>query len=485
MKPIQVGHERTAWLLLVLASSVLVFVGASKYGLGLSPDSLAYLAGAEALEQGRGFVDRHGNPIGLWPPLFPATLALIGLVPMAAFWPQALLQSLLLGTTAWFVWSTCRRIDPWMAVLAAVVTLCSFPLLKVGVMLWSELLFTVLSLVAVTAAARCCDESASPGPFWVAMVAAALAALTRYPGVATIAACALLLLRHRGLKVAALFGLAAAAPLALWLTRNVLVSGSAAGARVGSSTSLGEILAQLPSALSLAFLPAASPLWVVGLCGAAALVALLTLRAEHSWQPASRLLLEASLAYIGCYLAVMIAGSTRTDLEVISLRYLAPIVPFAVIAVGILLGSAQGGPTTRAARSLFFAVWACFNLATALELERIWMAEGAGDFSSDTWQLSPTLRAARDFEPSQRLFSNLPDFLGYELGRIVEAMPLRDAPTEDLRRRFAPGDAIVWFQNGFRSYQIDPENLGRSLPLEVRSQLPDGLILGVAAANAD
>jgi hypothetical protein len=482
---LRVGREGVAWLLLAGAAYVLISTGASRYGLGLSPDSLSYLAAADSLAHGRGFADARGKPVALWPPLFPAVLALLERFPADKGATQISFQALLLGTCAFLVWRNLH--PPLLAVLASAVTLFSFPLLKVGVMLWSDLLFTVLSLLAVAACARCSLGDHRRSFFWMAAAAAALATLTRYPGVAVVAACSLLLWRRRGFASALGFAAVSLAPLAVWIARNIVITGSLAGHRLGSSASLGQILAQLARGLSLAYLPGASLPAIAALFAAVTLAAVVALRTGRPLTERSRRILEGSLYFLVGYVVFVVASSMRTDLEPISLRYLAPTVPFVVISVALALGSAARpvALVTHGPYAAFFLLWACFNLSTTLEVEGIWRSVGAGDFSTDTWKRSATLEAAKQIPLSGRVFSNAADFLGFELGRPVDDLPRSGESPDEVRERFGAGDTIVWFRSGFRWYQADPWEIGRSVPLHVRLQLSDGVIFGVRAPTEE
>ncbi len=52
----------------------LVWAATSKYGAGVSSDSIFYLASADSFAQGKGLLDHEGFPYILWPPLYPVLL---------------------------------------------------------------------------------------------------------------------------------------------------------------------------------------------------------------------------------------------------------------------------------------------------------------------------------------------------------------------------------------------------------------------------
>jgi hypothetical protein len=103
----------------VLAVALTLRVTA-RFGPGAEPDTVTYLAGAAHLRSGHGFSDIGGDPLTLFPPLFPAAVAaleFLGLAPLsAARFLNAAMFGLLVVLAA--VWT--RRISG-STTLAAVV----------------------------------------------------------------------------------------------------------------------------------------------------------------------------------------------------------------------------------------------------------------------------------------------------------------------------------------------------------------------------
>ena len=55
----------------------LVLVATSRYGIGLSADSVTYLAAAQNIVDGRGYVNFDGAPVLAFPPLFSTLIAVL------------------------------------------------------------------------------------------------------------------------------------------------------------------------------------------------------------------------------------------------------------------------------------------------------------------------------------------------------------------------------------------------------------------------
>lgn len=210
------------------------------YGIGLSPDSVEYLAGAEHLMSGEGFTGIDGKPIAVWPPLYPAMLALVASVcrtdPLAAArWLSAMcfgISAAILGTLAWRM--TRSRL---LAAIAVVLAVVCVPLRIVGVMAWSELPFIALSLL--------CLWVLSKERTWRAVVLAGMLAaaayLSRYAGITLVLTGAIWLAlppSKRRLAMAAVFLVLACLPVGLWMQRNRVRTGTSMGERTRSALTL-------------------------------------------------------------------------------------------------------------------------------------------------------------------------------------------------------------------------------------------------------
>jgi len=123
-------------------------------GLGINDDSIAYVAGARSILDGKGYREAwlaSNGPVTHFPPGFPAVLALIGFV--TGFDPlrgarafNGLLFGLNIAFTGWVGWRMTRsRIA---GVLAAALTLLSSSLLYIHTRAMSEPLYVFLTLLS-------------------------------------------------------------------------------------------------------------------------------------------------------------------------------------------------------------------------------------------------------------------------------------------------------------------------------------------------
>ncbi|HEX6033169.1 MAG TPA: phospholipid carrier-dependent glycosyltransferase, partial [Anaerolineales bacterium] len=223
-------------LCLIALTGVILVLRATPNGLGLSDDSIAYIAGARSMAAGDGYREAwlaSNQPVTHFPPAFSTVLSVFGRFgadPLrAARWVNALLFGLnaaLLGILGW-------RMTPSLiaGVVLAALFVTSGEMFSVHAMAMSEPLFIFFSLLAFWMF----DLYFERHHHWLWMIACGtfvgLAYLTRYAGLALLAtfAVALLILhttwRKRLISIGIL--IASMLPWVLgWSIRNRLLAGN-------------------------------------------------------------------------------------------------------------------------------------------------------------------------------------------------------------------------------------------------------------------
>ena len=223
-------------LCLIAVTGIVLILRATPNGLGLSDDSIAYIAGARSMAAGDGYREAwlaSNQPVTHFPPAFSSVLAFFGrfgIDPLrAARWVNALLFGLnaaLLGILGW-------RMTPSLTagVVLAALFVASGEMFSVHAVAMSEPLFIFLSLLAFWMF----DLYFERHHHWLWMIACGtfvgMAYLTRYAGLALAAtfAVALLILHTTWRKRLTSIGilLASMLPWVLgWSIRNRLVAGN-------------------------------------------------------------------------------------------------------------------------------------------------------------------------------------------------------------------------------------------------------------------
>lgn len=351
-------------IIIALAGAAHLWLRTGEYGLGLTNDSLHYLAAAASLADGNGLQSAAGGPFLLYTPLYPMALAGIsrlGIEPVAAAQVVNIaafgLLTLLVG-----LWLRRRVKYGLIAGAGALTVMAAAPLINTASYLWSETLFALLILLSLLQLEAFLKRPERTRTLAAAAACAGLAAVTRYMGVAAILAGVLLILaipklpaRVR-LAYAAAYGAAASIPLAAYMARNYAVSGSwIVSPNRDAAYTTGDALRDLAGGalryLQIADAPAASLpglFWAgVGLTALAATAGVLLYfrlarkgaAAGRDTAPGLRTSLAPALpfaVFAAAYVAIMLVVVSDRAAQSIDSRYLMPIVPPLLLAAALL-----------------------------------------------------------------------------------------------------------------------------------------------------
>ena len=247
-------RDRTTLLGVVLAGlgTAHILVRTAPYGAAIDPHSIVFLSTALNFLAGEGWRDLVGDPMVLWPPLFPLLLAAFGWVGIEPLEAGRWVNAAAFGLTILVVggWLRSHLRSQWLVLAATATIAASLPLSDLASRFMTEPLFVLFTVLALMQLAAFLNRR-TDAPLWWAAVFTALAALTRYPGVVLIGTGVLVLLVRRApplaarLKHAVVFGAVSSMPLAGVLTRNWAVSGTLTGERIGSGQSLSDWLSRV------------------------------------------------------------------------------------------------------------------------------------------------------------------------------------------------------------------------------------------------
>lgn len=240
---------------------------ATPEGLGLSDDSIAYIAGARSLLAGDGYRAawlESNRPVTHFPPAFSGTLALLGLTGLDPINGARLVNALLFGVNAALLgllgWPRSVTKSSVAGIVAAALFIVNDSLLRVHAVAMSEPLFLFFSLLAficfnnyfgVQELAPVNLTASRRTPYWLvaAGVLTSLAYLTRYSGLALVATfvVTLVLLNDTWKKriISTVIYLVSFMPLVLaWSIRNRIVAGNATNRTTIWHPVTGETLEQ-------------------------------------------------------------------------------------------------------------------------------------------------------------------------------------------------------------------------------------------------
>lgn len=240
-----------------ILGSLFVYLATNHYGPGLSTDGARYLSTAENIAAGKGIIDYLGLPLINWPPLYPLILAAFHrLTGVDVFVIGQIINILAFGAIVRLSGIFFERSLPknyTFATLASLILVTSLPLIEVSANIASDPLFMLCVLLFLLAAQVYVRRRARRA--WGQMALLAIAAcFLRYAGLALVASGALIVLLARiktnpllrakrnnrtaiqkAVFNAAVFGLAAGAPIAAWAVLfNYRLTGSLLGSHLPS-----------------------------------------------------------------------------------------------------------------------------------------------------------------------------------------------------------------------------------------------------------
>jgi 4-amino-4-deoxy-L-arabinose transferase-like glycosyltransferase len=230
-------------LVLLALSGTFLILYATPQGMGLSDDSIAYIAGARSILSGQGYREAwlaSNQPVTHFPPGFSTVLALIGFSGLDPLRGTRFVNSLLFGANIFLLgiigWRMTK--SKIAGILLAILLLLNGQLFRVHTTAMSEPLFIFFTLAAFLSFWK----YMSPSPFGrgvrgegfllLTAILTAFTYLTRYAGLALLATLLVsLFILHptwkKRLTSAGIF-LAGFIPFALaWSTRNRLLTDNA------------------------------------------------------------------------------------------------------------------------------------------------------------------------------------------------------------------------------------------------------------------
>ena len=499
----------TGWGIPALAGVIAtaVVLAGTRLGIGATPDSGHYLATAENVLAGRGFVRLGGEIMASWPPLYPTLLAIIGWLGLDMLQGARILAAVLTGalTVVATRWIAIRLGSSAWTAFAGICLALGPPLVYSGSLALSDLPFIFLQVAAL----RLLDGWLTHGRasrLIACAVCLALACLTRYNGVVLVATVALsiLMLAHRPLlvrvRIAALTAIAAAAPLALWLVRNYRLTGAPAGPRVPSETGVLEHATDAGYTVMSWFVPY-RVLTVTDIAGLVlttlAVVVILAVAVRYRRQAEARMALVCAV-FVVLFLGFMVVTSALMAMDALTQRMMAPVyVPLllAATACAALLVRQAPAPRRRlaaAAAALGAVVVAVvITSRTGLEIHDSWHNGPGGvthsNFNTDAWRSSPTLQWAGEHLRDELVFASSPAALYLATGADSRPMPRKHArrnpgvPYDDLSKIrdeiAAAGEAYLIVNKRSVPTNVFPvEELSPTLHVERIQTFPDGSI---------
>ena len=494
-----------------------ILIRTAPYGAATGAGSTIFLSTALNFLAGEGWRDFTGDPLVLYPPLFPLLLAAfgwVGIEPLAAGrWINAAAFGLTILVAGCWLRSNLR--SQWLVLAATATFVASLPLSELASQLMTEplfVLFTVLALIQLGAFLN----RRTAAPLWWAAVFTALAALIRYPGVVLIGVGVLVLLVRRApplaarLKDAIVFGAVSSIPLAGVLTHNWAVSGTLTGPRSESRHSLSDLLSRVADGFRDWVIPPNAPDGLGYLLWMAAGLVVLVAGAVVVWSgrsvgrggksPSFGLgpALPFGVFAVG-YLVFIVAVVPFTIPHSISFRLLLPVyVPLLLTAVFLLdrflsIKAAGWMAAVRygLASLVVLGALAHVGFSARENLRRTAQARVAGyqygSFNTARWQHSATLKYIRDNHIEGRIYSAYGGLVWFwdRTAALRKQRTYRRIAHKMGWAEIEAGAHIVWFDKSYERVYLGYDHLDlRLLPgMEIVAELADGVVLRRTASE--
>jgi hypothetical protein len=487
----------------IVSAAALAFA-TSRYGIGMSSDSVSYIQGARHLADGSGY-RASGQPVTLFAPGYSAVLSVGHWLGLDAERGARLLSiAALCGTIALSYVLLRRHVYSQSVIVAGTIGVAfSWVLLQVHQEAMSEHLFIVTVLLFVLAAE---EHVRSPRKLWplAALIALSWSAFyLRYAGIAFLGIAGLLVLVAgwtRGVRSA----LARSATVvvsgfigpALWMKRNIGLGAPPLGNRRDAAATLGTNISRTLEELERWLTFDSIPLLLrpVALVAAiAALVATIALlyRAQTNIRREARDILPLALV-VTVYVAYLVVTASLVAFAGIDFRFLSPVFAPSIILAAWVADRAyrtSGAPTVRRVIVAVGVTWLAVALFTFAEQVIDSHEKGAGGYASSGWQNSKLISDVREIDPTALTLSNDPPGIELFTGKVVRTAPQKYffGSSESAAQLDAFVHSVecnrkvklVWFVPNSRTHLYSIQELSQRVRLMPVSTQWDGVIYDV------
>lgn len=502
-------------LMIVGVAGVMLILINTPSGIGVGYDSVFYLSSADNLLAGRGLSWPLGGdelkPLTHYPPLYPLTLAGLGLIGFDLVQGARLLAAVLFGTNIVILgWLVYRHSESWQAAVAASALAVFSPILiDIHFMAMTEPLFLLFLLAALAFLAEYMRGTRNCYLI-MAGITAGLASITRYTGLSIVVTGFLIIIlmgqigwRRRFVKASLFVGLSLT-PLMIWYLRNYLLSGSVANRSLLYHPLTYSNLQSGAYTASIWLLPSSVPfrirvvVFLIVLFTVTGLLfwrgkKILRARTRHKATGVHNLWLVGLLiVFILMYGLLLFFSLTLVDASTrLNERILSPAYTVAYLVIFIIFGLgwfklSRWRFVPHAIAGLWVILLASYSYRS-IDILRTMRTEGRG-FTGRGWQTSETIAAVNELEPGGILYSTealplyfLTDRPAYWVPEKIN--PLESRTVEDyeeqidtMRQRLKyPHSALVIFTHSFKRTELPPkEEITSGLSLSVETN--DGAI---------
>jgi len=503
-------------ILSIIGTTVLVL--STRWGVGLSPDSMVYIGAARSLLSGHGLslpsYSGDFTPMTHYPPLFSTWLAGMGYLGIDPVHGARLLNAMIfpasISLMGVVVYTFTRSF--WTSIFGSVLMMGSFPVVQIHTMAWSEPLFIFFLLLGLFLMSLYLDK---PGYLILAAASIVVACgfLTRYAGIALVATGVVGTLvlskdvwRKRVFDVV-VFCTISCFPMVLWVFRNFALAGTTTNREMSFHPPTSEHLRDAVATIATWLLPGRVPsstMWITLLL-VVALAILIFARSKgevprkEQESPRRPMGLPPLLGFfILTYGLLLLLSISYFDVQTpIDNRILSPIYVTGLALVLCLspklLAHIPQRPVIRVAIITFCFIFSVTHVIGAFPWLKRSYSNGLG-YASRSWKQSALIEHIKTLDSELPIFTNGPDAVYMLTGRSTYMIPSRVEPSTRLGNSNYPYELatmrkvleerngrLVYFNKiSWRWYLPSENELKEQLRLHMLAGEEDGTIYRIA-----
>lgn len=358
-----------------VAAFILVFFCMPQTGAIYTHDTQSYeYAASTLIESGTMKYFGYDTPIIQWPPLYILILAVIKLLGISvaegAAWLNAGLFAYLIYVSSVYLFENLKL--KALAIPALILLTLSVPFIYVSGYGWTEMLFIFLSVLSMVLMLMYIKRRKLSW-FISCAVVSSLCWLTRYIGITIIASLAIVLFLSEEtfiekLKKTFSYGVFSCFPIALWVLRNYLLSGTFTGGRQPGEFTLNDNIELSRKVFSEWFTFEIPELTLISLVFLLLLI-FISIPMKRSkpqkndeWAPD----LATNFLILAVYSAVLLYSATSTAMDPINSRLWSPVYPFIIFCIVFLADMFTGTIKEKSTKGVLAAGFVVFALIFAI-----------------------------------------------------------------------------------------------------------------------
>ncbi len=486
-------------LFAAIVGAYIIYKFTSLNGIGVSPDSIAYISVARNMQTGRFWYQFDHLPLILFPFFYPSFLGSIMFVvrdDILKFAP--ILNAALFGMIIFLSGCILQRfryttkIYKWLLLSCMVL---SSSLLEIYSMLWSETLF-IFELVLFMIALQQYSKNYSLKSLIIIGSIASIACVTRFAGVTFIGIGSLLLFLDNKLKWQKkwwhilLFGVISLVLLAINLLKNYLVKGTLTGERQQGITPLADNLQYYGNVMwDWLKLPIGDYRYA-SVLGVLLVLVFTVVIIKRYWQQKDIFSFEniAAIAFI-VYVAFIVITATISRYERINNRLLSP--AFIPLLFGLTFWIPSFTNIPKQKEIGFALIVMCIMIFSLFQYKQykwctdwyeIIASDGIPGYTESAWKRSDIIHFLHEenttLKKGIKITSNANDAVYFFTGLPCEIIPETVHQKEVKNYYKKPPHYIIWFINEFDSPDVlRLETIAINRHLDTLKTFKDGYLI--------